>query len=97
MRSFCVPFSDADDPEVDDLTRRVEAATSLDDVITAYTPTSLRPKVWAEVAAVTREVVRRVQPATHPRAHETLRDVAQFLAWCHLQGLEVGIEASFTV
>jgi len=43
---------------------------------------------------VTRDVVRRVQPATHPRAHETLRDVAQFLAWCHLQGLEVGIETS---
>lgn len=91
-----MPFSDADDPEVNDLTRRVEAATSLDDVITAYTPTSLRPEVWAEVAEVTREVVRRVQPATHPRAHETLRDVGQFLAWCHLQGLEVGIETSFT-
>lgn len=45
---------------------------------------------------MTREVVGRVSPKTHPRTLETLRDVAQFLAWCHLQGLPVGIETSFT-
>lgn len=37
-----------------------------------------------------------MEPPTHPRTLEMLRDVAQFLAWCHLQGLPVGIETSFT-
>lgn len=52
--------------------------------------------MWHEVAAATREVVGRVAPKTHPRTLETLRDVAQFLARCHLQGLQVGIEDCFT-
>lgn len=91
-----MPFSDADNPDVNDHTRRVEAAKPLVEVIAAYIPASLRTDLWQEVAAVTREVVGRVAPKTHPRTLETLRDVAQFLAWCHLQGLPVGIETSFT-
>ena len=45
-----MPFSDADNPDVNDHVRRVEAATPLAQVIAAYVPSSLRTDVWQEVS-----------------------------------------------